>query len=321
MFDVIPLGVGGAMPTPTRHLSGTLVRRENRGVLMDCGEGTQLQLVRGGLTRVRLDAICITHLHGDHVFGLPGLLSTLAMLERTAPLTVVAPVGLRAFLDAAPGGPPPFEVRHVELDDGFEGMVFETAHVTVEAAPLAHRVPCWGYRYAERTRPGSVDAPAARAAGLTHGDQFEALKRGETVTLADGRTVAPDGLVGPPKPGAVFAYLLDTAPCDGAVRLARGADLVLHDATFAEADADRAADTRHSTAREAATTARDAGAGRLLLTHFSSRYRSPATLVAEAREVFPATDAAEELTAVAVGPAGSRRVGEASGQRPAGGGF
>jgi ribonuclease Z len=318
VFDVIPLGVGGAMPTPTRHLSATLVRRENRGVLMDCGEGTQLQLVRGGLTRVKLDAVCITHLHGDHLFGLPGLLSTLAMLERTAPLTVVAPVGLRAFLEAAPGGEPPFEIRHVALDDAFEGVVFETAHVTVEAAPLRHRVPCWGYRYAERTRPGSADAEAAREAGVA-GVQIEALKRGETVTLADGRTVAPDGIVGPPKPGGVFAYLLDTAPCDGAVALARGADLVLHDATFAEAEAVRADETGHSTARQAAATARDAGARRLLLAHFSSRYRSPATLVAEAREVFAATDAAEELTAIAVGPAGNRKVGEASGERPAGG--
>jgi len=298
------------MPTPTRHLSGTLVRRENRGVLMDCGEGTQLQLVRGGLTRVKLDSICVTHLHGDHVFGLPGLLSTLAMLERTAPLTVVAPVGLRAFLEAAPGGPPPFEIHHVELDGAFEGVVFQTAHVTVEAAPLRHRVPCWGYRYAERTRPGSADPAAARAAGVA-GVQIEALKRGETVTLVDGRTVAPDGIVGPPRPGAAFAYLLDTAPCDGAVALARGADLVLHDATFADADAARAEATGHSTARQAAETARDAGARRLLLAHFSSRYTSLGRLVAEAREVFPATDAAEELTAVAVTPAGSD-------QRPAG---
>ncbi len=304
MFDVIPLGVGGALPTPTRHLSGTLVRREGRAVLFDCGEGTQLQLVSGGFARTHLDAICITHLHGDHFYGLPGLLTTLSMLERTDPLTIVGPTGLRAFLDAVPGagvGSRSYETTVVEVDEGFTGgTVFETDDVTVEAQPLRHRIFCVGYRYQEKTRPPSVDGEAARAAGVTEGWQFEALKRRESVTLADGRTVAPHGLVGPDKPGAAFAYLLDTAPCPGAIVLARDADLVLHDATFAEAHVARAAETLHSTARQAAETASGAGAKRLLLTHFSSRYPDLAPLVAQARAVFPATGAAEELVPVAV---------------------
>ena len=298
MFDVIPLGVGSALPTKTRHLAGTVVRREGRSVLFDCGEGSQLQLVRGNLTRGRLDAVFVTHLHGDHLFGLPGLLTTLALLEREEPLTVVGPPGLPAVMAAIPGFGErgPYRIDYVELDEGFDhAVVYEDEHVTVEARPIEHRVFCAGYRYQERDRPGSIDGDAARAAGVTEGWQYDALKRGETVALEGGAELAPDGLVGPPKPGAAFAYVLDTVPCDGGRALARNADLVMHEATFTDEHAERAAQVGHSTARQAAEVARDAGAGRLLLTHFSARYSDPAPLVAEAREVFPATDAAEEL--------------------------
>ena len=299
MFEVIPLGTGSALPTKTRHLAGTFVRREGRGVLFDCGEGTQLQLVRGGLTRGRLDCVCITHLHGDHLYGLPGLVTTLALLERADPLTLVGPVGLRDVLTALPGLKSdwlPFETRYVELAEGTEhAVVYEDEAVVIEARPIEHRVPCFGFRYQENTRPGSVDGAAARAAGISEGWQFEALKRREPVTLEDGTVVQPDALVGPPRPGGVFAYVLDTVPCENGRRLADGADLLMHEATFTDEHAERAAQVGHSTARQAAEVAHDAGAGRLLITHFSARYTDASALVAEAREVFPATDAAEEL--------------------------
>ena len=300
MFEVIPLGVGSAIPTKTRHLAGTIVRREGRMALFDCGEGTQLQILRGDLARGKLDVICITHLHGDHLYGLPGLLTTLALLERTDPLTVVGPEGVQEMVEAMPGlsrGGGPYPIRYVALAPGFtHETVFEgDDDVTIEARPIEHRTFCAGYRYREATRPGSLDGDAARAAGITEGDQFEALKRRETVTLADGTVVSPDGLVGPERPGGVFAYVLDTTPCEGGRLLADRADLVLHEATFTEEHGQRAADVGHSTARQAATVARDANARRLLLTHFSARYADPAPLVAEARAVFPNTDAAEEL--------------------------
>lgn len=299
MFDVVPLGVGSAIPTRTRHLAGTIVRREGRSVLFDCGEGSQLQLVRGGLTRGRLDAICITHLHGDHLYGLPGLVTTLALLEREDPLTIVGPEGVGDALRAMPGLQNdwlPFEVSVRELAEDIEhDIVYENDTVTIEARPIEHRVFCVGYRYQEKTRPGSVDGEAARAAGISQGWQFEALKRREAVTLDDGSIVQPDGLVGPPRPGGAFAYVLDTVPCDGGRQLAANVDLLMHEATFTDAHAARAAEVGHSTARQAAEIARDAGAKRLLLTHFSARYQDPAPLVAEAREVFDATDAAEEL--------------------------
>lgn len=298
MFEVTPLGVGSALPTTDRHLAGVVVRREGRNVLFDCGEGAQLQMVRGGLTRGPLDAVFITHLHGDHLYGLPGLVTTLAMLEREDPLTIVGPVGLADFLAAVPGvrADGSLPLRFVELAEG-DGhrVVFQGDGVTVEARAIEHRVPCWGYRYQEDTRPGSLDGESARAAGVTDGAQFEALKAGRDVTLADGTVVASAGLLGPPRPGAAFAYVLDTVPCDGGRQLADGADLLVHEATFTDEHADRAAEVGHSTARQAAEVARDAGAKRLLLTHFSARYRDPAPLVAEAREVFAETEAAEEL--------------------------
>ncbi len=305
MFDVVPLGTGSALPTKSRHLSGTAVRRDGRVVLFDCGEGTQLQMAQAGLGRGRLDAVCITHLHGDHLYGLPGLITTLALFGRTDPLTVVGPEALKGLFDVLPGldaARLPFEVRHVGLGEGFEhAVVFEDDHVTVEARPIEHRVFCAGFRYTEKTRAGHIDGPAARAAGLTTGDQFEAVKRGEAITLPDGTVVPPDGLVGPARAGASFAYVLDTAPCAAGIELARGVDLLMHEATFGEAFAARAAEVSHSTARQAAEVAREAGARRLLITHFSARYGDVSALVDEARAVFPATEAAVELAVYTVG--------------------
>ena len=306
VLDVVPLGTGSALPTRTRHLSATAVRRSGRLVLFDCGEGTQLQMVRAGLGRSRLDAVCITHLHGDHLFGLPGLLTTLSMTGRTDPLTLAGPAELEAILAAMPGTRPgnlSFEIRHVGLAAGFEhAVVYEDAAILVEARPLEHRVFCAGYRYQEKVRAGHVDGDAARAAGLARREEFDAVKRGEDAVLPDGTRVPAAGLVGPPRPGAAVAYVLDTMPCAGGLALARGADLLIHEATFGEERRARAVEVGHSTARQAAEVARDAGARRLLITHFSARYDSPQALVDEARAVFPNTDAAVELEVVPVAP-------------------
>ncbi len=298
-MEVIPLGTASALPTRERHLAAVALLRQGRVLLFDCGEGTQFQLLRAGLKRSALDAVFITHLHGDHFYGLMGLLSTVALLGREASLTLVGPAGLAGIVQSMPGmahDEPPFRLDYVELDEGFaHGVVFETTTCTVEARPLDHRVFTLGYRFQEKTRPGRLDAAHARTLGVTDYRHFRRLKAGQAVTLGDGRVVRPEAVVGPERPGVAFAYVSDTRPCAAGVALAAGADLLYHEATFGDDLAERAAETGHATARQAAEVARRAGAARLLLGHFSARYKDPAPLVEQARAVFQNTEAAEEL--------------------------
>ena len=297
--DVIPLGTASALPTEARHLSALAVERKGRVLLFDCGEGTQYRLMEADLPRVRVDAIFVTHLHGDHCYGLPGLLSTLALQQRDDPVTLVLPSGGRAMLDATPGDAPdalPFPLRITEIDEGLtHAVVYETEELTVEARPLDHRGFAIGFRLAERMRPGRFDPERARALGVPEGPAFGRLQDGTPVTVPDGTTVQPDQVMGPPRPGITAAYVTDTRPCDGGRALADDADLLYHDATFADEHAARADKTGHSTARQAATVARDAGAERLLLGHLSARYPNPTPLVREAKSVFPEAEIAEEL--------------------------
>ena len=304
--DVIPLGTASALPTEDRHLSSVAIERKGRVLLFDCGEGTQYRLMHADLSRVRVDAIFVTHLHGDHCYGLPGLLSTLALQQRRDPVTLVLPPGGRAMLDAFPGDAPddlPFPLRITEIgDDLSRSVVYETDEFTVEARPLKHRGFTMGFRFEERVRPGRFKPEKARALGVPEGPAFGRLQDGESVVVADGTTVRPEQVTGPPRPGISVAYVTDTRPCDGGRALADDADLLYHDATFADDHQERAEKTGHSTARQAATVARDAGAERLLLGHLSARYPDPTPLVREAQSVFSDAEIAEELRRYALDP-------------------
>ena len=297
--DVIPLGTASALPTEDRHLSSVAIERKGRVLLFDCGEGTQYRLLHADLSRVKVDAIFVTHLHGDHCYGLPGLLSTLALQQRDAPVTLVLPPGGRAMLTAIPGGDPeglPFPLRITEVDDDLtHAVVYETDEFTVDARPLDHRGFAMGFRFEERTRPGRFDPERARSLGVPEGPAFGRLQDGRSVTVSDGTTVRPEQVTGPPRPGISLAYVTDTRPCDGGRTLAANTDLLYHDATFADEHRERAEETAHSTARQAATVARDAGAERLLLGHLSARYADPTPLRREAQRVFPGAEIAEEL--------------------------
>jgi len=297
--DIIPLGTASALPTEDRHLSSVAVERKGRVLLFDCGEGTQYRLLRADLPRVRVDAIFVTHLHGDHCYGLPGLLSTLALQQRDAPVTLVVPSGGRAMLEAIPGGSPeevPFPLRIREIgDDLTRAVVYETDEFTVEACSLDHRGFAMGFRLEERARPGRFQPKRAQALGVPEGPAFGRLQNGQSVTTPDGATVQPEQVVGPPRPGISVGYVTDTRPCDGGRALAADVDLLYHDATFADDHQDRAETTGHATARQAATVARDAEAERLLLGHLSARYSDPTPLVREAQSIFPASEVAEEL--------------------------
>jgi len=304
--DVIPLGTASAIPTGNRHLSALAVERKGRILLFDCGEGTQYRLLHADLNRARIDAIFVTHLHGDHCYGLPGLLSTLSLQQRTDPVTLVLPPGGTAMLDAIPGAAPgdlSFPVHVVELGaDLTATSVYETDEFTVTARPLVHRTFAMGFRLEERTRPGRFRPERARDLGVPEGPAFARLQDGEAVTVEDGTTVRPEQVLGPPRPGVALAYATDTRPCDGGRALADGVDLLYHDATFTDDLHARAVETGHSTAREAATVARRAGADRLLLGHISARYDDPAPLAAEARAVFRRAEIAEELRRYVLDP-------------------
>lgn len=299
MPTFIPLGTASAVPTRNRHLSAGALVREGRVLLFDCGEGTQLQLLEAGVKQMRVDAVFITHLHGDHFFGLFGLISTLALLEREDPLLVVGPAGISDLIEAIPGLQRAllrFPLEVVELHEGLvHEVVVETADYYVEARPIDHRIFAAGFRFQEKLRPGSLDVERARALGVTDFMDFRALKEGRAVATEAGRTIQPGEVVGPERPGASFAFVTDTRPCEEGRLLAQDADLLFHEATFAEDEHERAVATGHSTGREAALIAREAGARHLLLGHFSARYIDPAAIVAEARENFKNTHAAQEL--------------------------
>jgi len=303
---IVPLGTASAIPAHGRHLSACALERKGRLWLFDCGEGTQYQLLRAGLKRSRIDGIFISHFHGDHLYGLMGLISTMALLRREEPMTIVAPRGIQSILGAMPGAEPdllPFEINFVELDEGFgRSVVLEDGEFTVTARPLEHRTFAIGFRFEEHTRPGHLHPEQARTLGVTDYADFRRLKDGQPVTLDDGTAVEPEQVLGPERLGIAVAYVPDTRPCEGGRLLARGADLLYHEATFGEDLQQRAIETGHSTAHEAAEVARDAEARRLLLGHFSARYEDPAPLVEEARTLFPDAEAAVELTRYELDP-------------------
>lgn len=299
-MHVIPLGTGSAIPTRHRNLSATALDRGGEVLLFDCGEGTQLQLLKAGIRHSRISAILISHLHGDHLYGLPGLLSTMTLLHRVEPLTIIGPGGIAAYLDAMPGyaedEPPEFPIEFVELQEGFgRRIVIDRPDYFVEARPLEHRIITVGYRFQEKDQPGNLDVERARELGVTDYVHYRILKEGKPVVLGNDRVIQPRDVLGEEKRGRVFAYITDTRPCEGGRLLARRADLLQHEATFLHDLLDRARETGHSTAYEAADLAAEAGVGRLLLSHFSARYQDAAPLLDEARAVFERTDAAEEL--------------------------
>ena len=275
--------------------------------LFDCGEGTQQQILRAPQTRLsQLTRVFLTHLHGDHLFGLVGLLASRALAQGgTSPVTLYGPEPLAEYIRVSLKASGmrfgfPVEIRRIQ-----PGVAFEDDQITVTAAPVRHRIEAYAYAVTEKPRPGRFDVAMARALGVPEGPLFGQLKAGKTVTLPDGTSIAPEGLVGPPRPGRKFAFSGDTLYAPELIALAQGADVLVHEATYAEADkalADRAA---HSTAVAAATVAKEAGAWMLYLTHFSPRYDAEEGirlehLLAEAREIFPETYLAYDFLRVPV---------------------
>jgi ribonuclease Z len=301
---VIPLGTSSGRPTLKRNVSALAVARESEWLLFDCGEGTQTQIARAGLSPSRLTAVFITHLHGDHFNGLPGLLSTMGLDQRTRELTLIGPRGIREYIDTLERLRVSFVTYPIGLRE-FSSLpemtvVQEAADYKVSAGGLDHRIFALGYRVDELPRPGRFNVERARSLAIPEGPLWGSLQSGEDVRLEDGRVILPSEVLGPERPGKSVAYCLDTRPCAMSIELARGVDLMIHEATYTEEFAQEARDYGHSTAAQAARTARDAGAQQLLITHFSTRFPDAAPLLAEARAIFPNTILAEDLVEIQV---------------------
>ncbi|WP_254821834.1 ribonuclease Z [Haloglomus halophilum] len=275
------LGTGGAVPSVRRNTSALLVRREGERLLFDCGEGTQRQMMRFG-TGFDISHLFVTHMHGDHTLGIPGLLQTWDFNDREDGLAIHVPNGerrtMRNLLDGT-GTNPGFPVRINEVDPGDAALARD--EYEVRAFATEHRTRSVGYAIVEDDRKGRFDRERAEELGVPVGPKFSALHDGESVELDDGTVVTPEQVVGEPRPGRTVVYTGDTRPTDATERIAADADLLVHDATFAEADADRAPQTGHSTATEAAELAGHADAKRLALVHISSRYAGRSELLAE----------------------------------------
>jgi ribonuclease Z len=284
-LSVLFLGTAGSMPTVQRAPSSTLVRRGGDRILIDCGEGTQRQLLRSiGLPDV--EHIFLTHYHADHFLGLPGMLKTFALRGREVPLTVYGPRGLHSLMADLRRvyGKLTYEVRRQELEPS-QAVSFDGFQIGAYGA--VHGLEALGYALFEDERPGRFDLERARSLGVPEGPAFGRLQRGEAVQ-ADGRVIEPAEVMGDARPGRRLVFTGDTEPCDATVAVASGAQLLVHDGTFADDEIERARQTGHSTARQAAEVARAAGVSLLALTHLSSRYFAP-VIEKEARTVFERT--------------------------------
>jgi len=296
---IITLGTGAGRPSVQRNASAMAIEHEGDILLFDCGEGTQTQLMRSSLHWGRLEAIFIGHLHGDHVNGLPGLLATLSMSERKTPLRLCGPKGLKKYLRILQECKTlwiDFPLDILEIEES--GRIHEAKRYWVEARPLDHVIPCWGYRFQEKPRPGHLDPERAAALGVPTGPLLGKLVEGEAVSLADGRIIHPDACVGPPIPGRSVAYCCDTKPCQACLELGDGVDWLVHEATFDASMEKDAVEWGHSTNVGAARIASEAKAKQLLLTHISQRYQDGGEFLAQAQEVFGASSLAADLETI-----------------------
>ncbi|MGF7047513.1 ribonuclease Z [Paenibacillus sp. DS2015] len=305
-MEITFLGTNAGVPTLQRNVTAIALRlfEERRSFwLFDCGEATQHQILRSSLKLSKLEKIFITHLHGDHLFGLPGLLASRSNQGGISPLTLYGPVGLKQFIDTVMSlsqSRMEYELNIVEHDGG---VIFEDDGFKVESELLEHRIDSYGYRITEKERPGSLNLALLESHGIKPGPVYGKLKRGESIDLGDGKILKPEDVLGTPKKGRIVTILGDTRPCPSVHLLAKDADLLVHEATFLHDMVDTAHDYYHSTALQAAVAAKNSDVTELVLTHFSSRYKDLeqlTVLLDEAQEVFPNTRLAEELSIIEV---------------------
>lgn len=300
-------GTSSGVPTRSRNVSSVALRLPQRAEvwLFDCGEGTQHQLLHSELKISQITRIFVTHLHGDHIFGLMGLLATYGLAGNPTRIDLYGPPGLNDYIKACQR----YSFTHfsypLKVHTVQPGIVYEDDEYIVKCGLLKHRITAFGYRIEEKDRPGRFDVEKAQELGIPSGPIYGKLKRGEKVTLPDGRVINGADLCGPTQTGRKLVYCTDTVFCEGAVELAQDADLLIHEATFAHQDAELAFQRLHSTSTMAAQVALTAGAKHLIMTHFSPRY-APGNdiqlndLLQEAKAIFPNTTMAYDFLAYEV---------------------
>ncbi len=299
-MDIFFLGTGAGMPAKLRNVTSIALKLlEERGAvwLFDAGEATQHQILHTSIKPRRIEKIFVTHLHGDHIYGLPGLLSSRSFQGGESEVTIYGPKGIKEYIQVSLSLSQTYlkyPLTVIEID---EGIIFEDDQFTVEARLLEHGIPSYGYRIVERDRPGTLLADKLIAAGVQPGPIFKKIKNGETVFLEDGKLIDPNEFLGLSQKGRIVTILGDTRYCTTAIDLAKDADFLIHEATFSKGEEKLAYEYFHSTTHQAADIAKQAGCKRLCLTHISSRYDRQAwkELVDEAKEIFPNTDIAEDF--------------------------
>ncbi|MDA4116937.1 MAG: ribonuclease Z, partial [Thaumarchaeota archaeon] len=269
------------------------IRRDGEVVLMDCGEGAQKSFVEHGLGLSKEMVVLVTHLHGDHVNGLVGLLQTMSMSQRSRKLTIVGPKALYEWVKST------MKLLNIGLTFDIEfvgvkpGVALRRDAYRIRCARANHSIEAWSYIFEELPRPGVFDSKKAKALGIPEGKKWSALQHGRTVVVG-GRVARPGDVLGPKRPGRKIGYSGDTRPTANLARFFSGVDLLIFDSTFAARDADKAVERKHTTAAEAANLAKKARVGRLVLTHFSARYKNVSGLVRDAKKIFPQTIAAHD---------------------------
>jgi len=300
--EITFLGTSSGVPTRSRNVSSVAIRLPQRAEvwLFDCGEGTQHQLLRSDLKSSQIRRIFVTHMHGDHIFGLMGLIASCGLAGNAQPIDIYGPPALKDYLKACEKYSYTRIFHRVKVHPIAPGMVYEDDEFSVSCDRLTHAVPAHGYRIAEKDRPGRFNVEKAKALNIPSGPLYGQLKQGKTVKLEDGRTLRGTEFCSPPEMGRKVAYCTDTVFCDAAVNLAQDADVLIHESTFAHQDSNLAFERKHSTSTMAAQVALLAQVKQLIMTHFSPRY-APGNpiqirdLLAEAQAIFPNTRLAKDF--------------------------
>ena len=301
MLELLFLGTGASVPSRDKATSCIAVRSGSDIILMDCGEGSQRQLMVSPFSFMRIRVVLITHLHGDHVFGLPGLLQTMSLSGRKDPVTVYGPKGIRECVDAFMRVTEGDTVYPLVVEEVSGGEAIQVGDTSISVFPTEHNIPSVGYTIREKDRPGKLDRDKALSLGIQDGPDMARLKNGITVN-----GVSPEQVLGPARKGASIAYTGDTKKCQSVIEGAKDVTVLIHECTYMSSEANLAEEHAHSTAAQAAETAKEAGAGVLMLTHVSNRYDDLSQVQAEAEKVFENSLAVRDMELYEVNPSDVR---------------